>query len=219
MHPDPVIAVRELTVARGHRRVLAGTGFTLGADERLLIDGTSGAGKSTLLHALLGFVPRSAGQIELLGRARVSEADFAAARGPVGLLFQDPDDQLLGPSVLEDVEFGPLNLGVDPAAARRRARELLQRLDIETLGERPVHELSGGEKRLAALAGVLAMAPRVLLLDEPTAGLDPDSAQQLLAALLATGVPMVIASHDPVCRQRLATRTLALRGGRLHAEP
>jgi cobalt/nickel transport system ATP-binding protein len=222
MHADAapsgaVIAVRDLSVERSGRRVLAAVGFALAPDERLLIDGASGAGKSTLLHALLGFVPRSAGRIELLGRACASEADFAALRGPIGLLLQDPDDQLLGPSVVEDVEFGPLNLGLPPPAARRRAHEQLRRLGIEALAERPVHELSGGEKRLAALAGVLAMTPRALLLDEPTAGLDADSAQALLAALLATGVPMVVASHDPLCRERLATRALALRDGRLGA--
>jgi len=211
----PVIAVADLSVERGGRRVLAGVSFAVDSAERLLIDGASGAGKSTLLHALLGLVPRRAGRIELLGRACADEADFAAVRGPVGLLFQDPDDQLLGPSVVEDVEFGPLNLGLAPAAARRLAREQLGRLGIDALAERPVHELSGGEQRLAALAGVLAMAPRVLLLDEPTAGLDADSAQRLLAALLATGVPMIVASHDRACRRRLATRALVLREGRV----
>lgn len=214
-----VIAVRGLAVERGERAVLADVSFTLAASERLLVDGASGAGKSTLLHALLGFVPRAAGRIELLGRDCAAEADFAAARGPIGLLFQDPDDQLLGPTVFEDVEFGPLNLGLDPALAHRRAHESLQRLGIDALAERAVHELSGGEKRLAALAGVLAMAPLALLLDEPTAGLDHDNAQRLLAALLATGVPMIVASHDPLCRHELATRALALRDGRLHPAP
>lgn len=215
----PVVRVDGLTVERGGRPVLEEVDFTLLPGERLLIDGATGAGKSTLLHALLGFVPRRAGRIELLGRVCEREADFTVARGPVGLLFQDPDDQLLGPSVFEDVEFGPLNLGVDSAEAHRRAHDAVCRLGIAALAERPVHELSGGEKRLAALAGVLAMRPAVLLLDEPTSGLDETAARRVLDALRGTALPLLIASHDPLCRAELATRTLRLHAGRLGAEP
>jgi cobalt/nickel transport system ATP-binding protein len=210
-----VIAAHALSVARGARAVLHDIGFELAPGERLLIDGDSGAGKSTLLHALLGFVPRTQGRIALFGRDCVTEHDFAPMRGPVGLLFQDPDDQLLGPSVFEDVEFGPLNLGVEPHEAHQRAHAVLARVGIEPLSARPVHELSGGQKRLAALAGVLAMQPRVLLLDEPTAGLDEGAAVRVLDALMATALPMIIASHDPLCRTRLASRSLQLRDGRL----
>lgn len=210
-----IVEVEGLVVARGTRVVLQDIGFVLTSDERLLIDGDSGAGKSTLLHALLGFVPRRQGSIRLFGRHCVTEHDFAPMRGPVGLLFQDPDDQLLGPSVFEDVEFGPLNLGVEPHEAHQRAHRVLAQVGIEHLSARPVHELSGGEKRLSALAGVLAMQPRVLLLDEPTAGLDEGAAMRVLDALLATRLPMLVASHDPQCRARLATRSLRLDDGRL----
>lgn len=213
----PVLKVCGLTVERGGRAVLDGIAFSLASDERLLINGASGAGKSTLLHALLGFAPRRAGRIELLGRLCEHESDFAAARGPVGLLFQDPDDQLLGPSVFEDLEFGPLNLGVDPFDAHRRAHQVLRSLGIDTLAERAVNELSGGEKRLVALAGVLTMQPALLLLDEPTAGLDEPAALRLLAALHATALPMLVVSHDPLCGAHLATRTLHLHAGRLMA--
>lgn len=210
-----IVAVEQLSVVRGTRTVLDDVGFALAPGERLLIDGDSGAGKSTLLHALLGFVPRRRGRIALFSRDCVTEHDFAPMRGPIGLLFQDPDDQLLGPSVFEDVEFGPLNLGVEPHEAHQRAHAVLARVGIEHLSARPVHELSGGEKRLAALAGVLAMQPRVLLLDEPTAGLDESAATRVLEALLATALPMIVASHDPLCRTRLAMRSLQLRDGRL----
>jgi ABC-type phosphate transport system ATPase subunit len=114
-----VIEVAGLAVERAGRSVLAGIDFHLDEGERLLIDGASGAGKSTLLHALLGFVERRGGRISLLGQPCGSEREFAALRGPVGLLFQDPDDQLIGPTVFEDVEFGPLNLGLDPHDAHR----------------------------------------------------------------------------------------------------
>jgi len=211
----PVVVVHGLTVQRGSRLVLDAVDFDLGAGERLLISGASGAGKSTLLHALLGFVPHQAERIELLDMLCRGEHEFEKRRGPVGLLFQDPDDQLLGPSVFEDVEFGPLNLGADPHEAHGRAHGMLARLGIAHLAERPVHELSGGEKRLAALAGVLAMQPAVLLLDEPTAGLDEAAAQRVLSSLSDTGLAMIVTSHDPQCRDRLASRTLDLVAGKL----
>ena len=142
-------------------------------------------------------------------------ADFAPLRGPVGLLFQDPDDQLLGPTVLEDIEFGPLNLGWDAARAHDAADAALAQVGLAQLHDRPVHELSGGEKRLVALAGLLVMAPRLLLLDEPTVGLDERTAAQVVEVLRASGVSMLIATHDPRCVERLATRSAVLQDGRL----
>lgn len=214
-----LVCARELTVQRedvqGDRLVLDRVSLLLAPGERLFVVGASGAGKSTLLLALLGFVPITTGAIELLGRPCVQEADFAAARGPLGLLFQDPDDQLLGPTVFEDAEFGPLNLGLAPVEAHARAHAALDRVGIAALAERPVHQLSGGEKRLAALAGVLAMQPQVLLLDEPTAGLDEEAAERVLDVLAATGLTMIVASHDPQCVARLATRQMRLHAGRL----
>jgi cobalt/nickel transport system ATP-binding protein len=208
-----------LTVARGERRVLDGVSLAVAAGERVFIDGASGAGKSTLLHVLLGFVPRIAGTVRLLGQPCALERDFAPLRGPVGLLFQDPDDQLLGPTVFEDVEFGPLNLGLPPVEAHRAAHAALARVGIDHLEGRPVHELSGGEKRLAALAGVLALQPCVLLLDEPTTGLDEAASTRVLDVLAATGLPMLVATHDAQCVARLATRMLTLRDGQLAPTP
>lgn len=223
MLPDAALiearAVRVLrAAAHGTRVVLDDVSLQLAPGERVVIGGASGAGKTTLLLALLGFVPRAGGSIVLLGRPCTREEDFAAVRGPVGLLFQDPDDQLLGPTVFEDAEFGPLNLGLAPALAHERAHAALAQVGIAALAERPVHQLSGGEKRLAALAGVLAMQPRVLLLDEPTAALDEDAALRVLDVLAATPLSMIVASHDPQCRERLATRCLRLQGGRLAAQ-
>jgi cobalt/nickel transport system ATP-binding protein len=211
----PLLQADDLSVARGDRCVLDRVSLSVSAGERVFIDGASGAGKSTLLHALLGFVPRSGGTVQLLGQPCVDERDFAPSRGAVGLLFQDPDDQLLGPTVFEDVEFGPLNLGLPPVEAHQAAHAALARVGIDHLEGRPVHELSGGEKRLAALAGVLAMQPRVLLLDEPTTGLDEMASTRVLEVLAATGLPMLVATHDAQCVARLATRVLTLRNGRL----
>jgi cobalt/nickel transport system ATP-binding protein len=211
----PLLQADDLSVARGDRRVLDGVSLRVTAGERVFIDGASGAGKSTLLHALLGFVPRSGGSVHLLGQPCMQERDFAPLRGRVGLLFQDPDDQLLGPTVFEDVEFGPLNLGLPPVEAHQAAHGALARVGIDHLESRPVHELSGGEKRLAALAGVLAMQPHVLLLDEPTTGLDEVASTRVLEVLAATGLSMLVATHDAQCVARLATRVLTLRDGRL----
>ncbi|WP_341644120.1 energy-coupling factor ABC transporter ATP-binding protein [Thauera sp. SDU_THAU2] len=205
-----LIEVRGLTVARRGRSVLDHLDLDLHEDERLFVLGPCGAGKSTLLQALLGFVPAAAGSIRLLGRDCRRERDFAPLRGPLGMLFQDSNDQLFGPTVIEDAEFGPLNQGLDAAAARARARQALLRVGIAGLAQRPVHELSGGQQRLAALAGVLAMQPRVLLLDEPTAALDTVSAARITAVLADSGLPMIVASHDETLVAALATRRIAL---------
>ncbi|MFO0146433.1 MAG: energy-coupling factor ABC transporter ATP-binding protein [Betaproteobacteria bacterium] len=210
-----LLQAEALVVARGERRVLDGVSLAVAPGERVFIDGASGAGKSTLPHALLGLVPLGGGAVHLLGQRCAQERDFAPLRGAVGLLFQDPDDQLLGPTVFEDVEFGPLNLGLARAQAHQAAHAALARVGIEHLHARPVHELSGGEKRLAALAGVLAMQPKLLLLDEPTSGLDDDASALVLEVLAGTGLPMLAATHDARCVARLATRVLRLRDGRI----
>lgn len=199
-----------LSVCLGGRTVLDAVDLSLEAQERLCLLGPCGAGKSTLLLALIGFVPLSAGSIRLLGKSCRNERDFAPMRGPVGLMFQDPSDQLFGPTVLEDAEFGPLNQGLGASLARARAWEALEQVGVSALAALPVHALSGGQQRLVALAGVLAMRPAVLLLDEPTAALDADSASRVASVLEASGLPMVFATHDAGLKQRLATRTQLL---------
>jgi len=215
VNSPPLLRLRQLVVHRSSRAVLCGVDVQVGAGERWVIRGGVGAGKSTLLHATLGLLPATAGEIELLGRVCRSEADFALCRGPVGLLFQDPDDQLIAPTVLEDVEFGPLNLGWSAARAHEAADAVLANLDLAALADRPVHELSGGEKRLVALAGLLVMQPKLLLLDEPTESLDAITVARILRVLGASGLPMLIATHDPRCIDALATRCVTLEDGRI----
>lgn len=205
-----LIAAQGLLIRRTARLTIPVPDLCLADGERLALIGPTGSGKSTLLHALLGFVPLTAGTIRLLGRDCRDERDFAVMRGPLGLVFQDPVDQLFGPTVREDVAFGPLNQGLDRDGAWALAGRTLDRLDIGELADRPVHHLSGGEQRLVCLAGVLAMDPQVLLLDEPTVGLDDASRDRLLDVLLATGLPMLVATHDTRCLQMLATRALRL---------
>lgn len=138
-------------------------------------------------------------------------------RPRIGFLFQDSDDQLFCPSVIEDVAFGPLNLGLSQAAAEARARETLEHLGIGHLAERISHRLSGGEKRLVCLAGLLAMQPEILLLDEPSTGIDSANEARLRAALAGFPGPMILVSHDEDFVAELATRAMILRDGRLTA--
>ena len=198
--------------------VLSGLELTLEEHERLCVVGANGAGKSTLLHALVGLVKPSSGQVWAFGRSRVTERDFQDVRRAAGLLFQDPDDQLFCPTVAEDVAFGPLNLGYSKAEASAIVDEVLEELALSHLAERVTYRLSGGEKRLAALACVLAMRPRVLLLDEPSTGLDLDSAERLVGVLKRLPQAMIVVSHDAWLRRQIATRTVQLVGGRLLAE-
>ncbi|MBF0326342.1 MAG: ABC transporter ATP-binding protein [Alphaproteobacteria bacterium] len=195
--------------------VLNGAHFALAAGERVALSGANGSGKTTLFHLMVGLLRPQAGTIEAFGAHRTSERDFKEVRAKAGLLFQDSDDQLFCPTVIEDVAFGPLNLGASRAEARAVAVRTLAELGLADFGDRITHKLSGGQKRLVALATVLAMQPQVLLLDEPTNGLDHDTRARLTAILQGLPQAMVIVSHDGDFIARLATRTVALEGGRL----
>ena len=176
--------------------VLRGLDLRLEEGERLGLVGPSGSGKSSLLKLIVGLLTPRAGALEVFDTPRSAPEDFLAVRRRVGLLFQDSDDQLFCPTVLEDVSFGPLNLGKSGAEAEQIARETLDALKLDALAPRITYRLSGGEKRLVALAGVLAMQPRVLLLDEPFTGLDEDAIARLIAVLEALSQEMLIVSHQ-----------------------
>jgi cobalt/nickel transport system ATP-binding protein len=176
--------------------VFDGLDFSLQKGGKMALAGPTGSGKSTLMHLLMGLLRPEAGTISVFGRARRSEADFVEVRRRIGLLFQDPDDQLFCPTVEEDIAFGPLNLGVSHAEARALVRETCAQLGIEGLRSRVIHRLSGGEKRLVAFATVIAMKPECLLLDEPTAGLDDEKTDLLLTYLKEHADTYVISSHD-----------------------
>ena len=197
------------------RPVLDGADFVLRPGERVGLTGPNGAGKTTLLHLMVGLLAPQQGEVEAFDRPRRSEADFREVRARAGLLFQDADDQLFCPTVAEDVAFGPLNLGRTRAEVRAIVAETLGRLGLAGFEDRLTTRLSGGEKRLVALATVLAMQPEALLLDEPTAGLDEATEHRLGAILLGLPQAMVIISHDRAFLERLATRRVAVREGRL----
>lgn len=209
------IRLESLKVLRDGKTVLDGVNMCLGAGERLAIVGPNGAGKTTLLRSVVGLERAEAGRVLLFGNPCTREAEFRTQRPRIGFLFQESDDQLFCPSVLEDVAFGPRNIGASDADARACATETLAKLGLSHLAERFTHRLSGGEKRLVCLAGLLAMRPDVLLLDEPTNGVDTENGERLHAALLAFEGAMILVSHDDRFVAEIATRAMVLSDGKL----
>lgn len=204
-----------ISVRRNGRLVLDRVDLRLESGERLALAGANGAGKTTLLRSVVGLETLESGEIVAFGRHRHVEDDFRDLRQRVGFLFQDSDDQLFAPTVIEDVAFGPLNLGFTPSQAIERAMTVLADLDLLSLEKRVTHHLSGGEKRLVALAGVLAMDPDVLLLDEPTNALDEAHLDRLTAILADLPVAMILVSHDAHFLATLSTRAVLLEDGKL----
>ena len=184
--------------------------------ERVAVVGPNGAGKSTLLLHLNGIL-RGSGQVHVAG-LEMAQANLGLIRSLVGLVFQDPDDQLFSPTVFEDVAFGPLYMGLDEAEVRARVRAALAAVGAAGYEERMPHHLSLGERRRVALATVLAMEPRLLVLDEPTSGLDPRGRRQLIDLLRRLPQTLLVASHDMLLVRDLCPRTIILDGGRVVAD-
>ncbi|WP_406286682.1 energy-coupling factor ABC transporter ATP-binding protein [Embleya sp. NBC_00896] len=203
--------------------VLSGLSLTIAQGRALALLGPNGSGKTTLLRLLTGGLVPNAGTVELRGEPiRHDRKGLTALRRTVQLVVQDPDDQLFSASVAQDVSFGPLNLGLEPAEVRSRVAEALTALDITALAERPVHLLSFGQRKRVAIAGAIAMRPEVLVLDEPTAGLDPAGQEALLntlAELREAGTTVVMATHDVDLALRWADDAAVLAHGRLHTGP
>jgi cobalt/nickel transport system ATP-binding protein len=164
--------------------------------DRLGMMAPNGSGKTTLLHTIMGLCKPDSGVIEIFGKRLKQEKDFTPIRSKIGLLFQDSDDQLFCPTVLEDVAFGPLNLGFSQQDAIDIAKTTLEKLGIQGVEKNVTHRMSGGQKRLIALAAVLAMEPEVLLLDEPTAGLDNRVREKLINILNGLDITYLVISHD-----------------------
>lgn len=192
-----LLSVRAVTFAyAGERNALADVSFDVEPGERVGLVGPNGAGKTTLFLCLAGVLKPSSGTIRLLDLDPASPAHRSQLPRHVGLVFQDSDDQLFCPSVRDEVAFGPLNLGWPADLVRAAVAEALGQVHLEGYEDRAPHHLSGGEKRRVALAGVLAMRPELLLLDEPTSHLDPRGRRALTAILQSLPTAMLIASHD-----------------------
>jgi cobalt/nickel transport system ATP-binding protein len=193
--------------------------LSLAPGESIALLGGNGAGKTALLRYIAGLLPRNGGTCVVHGQ-RVASTRAAVAAG-IGLVVQDPDDQLLGATLQEDAEIGPRNLRLSPQACAERVRDALATLDLTALAEREIEMLSLGERKRASLAGVLAMHPRLLLLDEPTAGLDPRSERALcdsLRQLTEAGRTLLVATHAVDLVPYFATRVVLLAGGRIIAD-
>ncbi|MFZ4625305.1 MAG: energy-coupling factor ABC transporter ATP-binding protein [Rhodoferax sp.] len=196
---------------------LRGVSFSIHPGETVGLIGSNGAGKSTLLLHLNGVLLPSAGQVRVKGLP-VDGAHLVEVRRHVGMVFQDPDDQLFMPTVQEDVAFGPINMGLSAVEVQARVVQALATVGASHLAARAPYRLSGGEKRSVALAGVLAMRPGVVVMDEPSAGLDPAARRRLIELLGRFEHTQLIATHDLDLVQDLCRRVLVMREGMIEAD-
>ena len=188
--------------------------------EIVALCGPNGAGKSTLIEHINGLMMPDVGRVRIFDMD-IDKRNVAAIRKIVGLVFQDADSQLFSPTVLDDVMFGPLNLGMSKEDAKKRAEWALEVVGMKEVGKVP-HYLSGGQKRLVAIAGVLAMQPKILVADEPTGDLDPSNAKRIEELLVSLrdkhGMSVVVALHDMDMAARLADRICIVKNGSIIAE-
>lgn len=199
----------------GTAPVINGLNFSLRRKDRIGLIAPNGSGKTTLFHLIMGLLKPTAGHLEIFGNRVDEEKDFAEVRRRIGLLFQDADDQLFSPTVLEDVAFGPLNLGKSKKQAAAIARETLSFLGLADFEDRLTYRLSGGEKKLVSLATVLAMSPEVLLLDEPINALDTETKAKIVEILNALDISYIIISHEIDFLSQTTEAIYTLQSGRI----
>ncbi len=199
------------------RHALAGVDLSIAAGERVALLGPNGAGKTTLALHLNGIYRPHAGKV-VVGGVEVDDHTLASIRRRVGMVFQDPNDQLFMPTVGEDVAFGPANLGLKGEHLDEKVELALGMVGAANLSSRVPHHLSGGEKRLAAIATVLAMEPEVVVLDEPGSGLDPAGRRELISTLAGLEVTLIVITHDLPLALELCPRSVIMDGGRVVAD-
>jgi len=213
-----IVEVRDLEYAYPDGTpAVRGMSFCIHHGEAVAVVGANGAGKSTLLRHLNGYLSPAKGLVRI-GDFPLSKATLPDVRRTVGMVFQDPDDQLFMPTVFDDVAFGPLNLGLPPAEVETRVMAALAQVEAEHLRDRPPYKLSGGEKRAVAIASVLSMSPDILVMDEPTTGLDPRARRRLIELLRGFHHTKIIATHDLDLVLDLCERTIVLHEGRVAAD-
>ncbi|WP_407422758.1 ATP-binding cassette domain-containing protein [Methanobrevibacter sp.] len=190
--------------------------------EKIAIMGPNGAGKSTLFSHFNGLTEPTSGHVEVEGEKIIFEREkLLKVRQKVGIVFQDPNDQLFAPTVKEDVAFGPMNLGLEYAEVERRIEESLEMVGMSGFEDKTPHHLSGGQQKRVAIAGIVAMRPDIMILDEPTAGLDPegvDKVLDILNNLNKEGMSIVISSHDIEMVNQFADKIFVLYNGEIIAQ-
>ncbi len=212
---EPIIRLRNITFSYEGRKVFENLNFELFEGERIGLIGPNGSGKTTLLYIITGLLKPQIGTVEIFGKIRQREKDFYEVRKKIGLLFQDSDSQLFCPTVKEDVAFGPLNLGMTKAEVSKIVHDTLELLGLEGFENRVTFKLSGGEKKLVALATVIAMKPICYLLDEPSAGLDESTVERLLNYLKNQAHTYLIVSHDKKFIESATEKVYNLKDGQL----
>ena len=212
-----VLVVKDLhfSYPDGHS-ALHGVSMKLSVGDKVALVGPNGAGKSTLMLHLNGILGGH-GEVEIAGQ-RLTRDNLPAIRAMVGLVFQNPDDQLFSPTVFEDVAFGPLHMGLPEADVRARVDAALEAVRMTTYRDRLSHHLSVGEKKRIAIATVLSMNPNLLILDEPSAGLDPRARRTLINLLRELPITMLVSTHDMKLVQELFPRTIVMDEGRVVAD-
>ncbi len=219
----PIVEVKDLCYRYPHldSNALDKINLKVFKGERVAVLGANGAGKSTLFKHLNGILRPHSGEVVVKGET-ITKKNIRTCRETVGIVFQDPDDQVLAPSVEEDIAFGPINMGLSRKEVETRVKEALEMVGLTGFEERAPHHLSGGQKKLVAIAGILAMRPEVIVLDEPTAGLDPLSSVRILELIMKMnrelGITLLLSTHDVDVVPYFAERVFVLHHGRLEAD-
>ncbi|MFA5348204.1 MAG: ATP-binding cassette domain-containing protein [Methanoregula sp.] len=217
-----LIETRDLTYTYpGNVTALHSLNFVAPRNARIAVIGSNGAGKSTLFKLFNGIFKPTSGSVLIRGEP-ITGANIREVRKFVGIVFQNADDQIFSPTVEQDVAFGPTNLGLDPETIHHRVHEALRLVGIEDLAHRVPHHLSGGEKKRVAIAGVVAMEPEVLVLDEPTAGLDPQGVHDLISFINSLsrkyGMTVIFSTHDVSLVAEVADYVYVMNKGRFVAQ-
>ncbi|MGB3908171.1 MAG: ATP-binding cassette domain-containing protein [Methanomethylovorans sp.] len=219
----PIIELRDISYSYRNSKTeaLKDVSLRIYAGEKVAFLGANGAGKSTLFRHLNGILKPNTGQILVHGEP-ISKKNISKVRQTVGIVFQNPDDQILAPTVEQDVAFGPVNMGLSEKEVDSRVREALELVSMTGLENRSPHHLSGGQKKRVAIAGILAMRPEVIVLDEPTAGLDPRGTENIMTVIedmnRDLGITVILSTHDVDMVPLFADRVFLMHHGRIETQ-
>ncbi|NJK61777.1 MAG: ABC transporter ATP-binding protein [Synechococcaceae cyanobacterium SM2_3_1] len=215
LYPDQALQIKDLCFSYPDcQDILSNLCLQVQAGERVGVIGPNGAGKTTCFLSICGVLRPTRGEVFIFGDPVIP----GQLRSEVGLVFQNPNDQLFSTTVWEDVAFGPENMGLSPEAIRERVQQALRFTGTEALAERPPHHLSGGQKRMVAIAGVLAMQPQIMIYDEPSANLDMRARRRLIQFLKQSEQTLLIASHDLEFILEVCQRVILMDGGQIVAD-